>query len=193
MTFVEKLIFYKINISDIFYLSRTYFSRGRENAIFLIYPFLFFTIFSVSIFTIYQTISIKNTISIGTFNVKYLKNHQFLCQFLKNNFPNNFQWKTFLCATIHFCIFGVFVVIFQTCSRLLNLSLRHDFCRKTQFLQHPCLRHNFNGPEHTFPEAAKTRFFLSTPFCFSRFFQFQFSLVSKQSPLKTPFYLDFSK
>ena len=46
-------------------------------------------------------------------------------------------------------------------------------------LQYPCLRHNFICPEHTFLEAAKTRFFYLTHFWFSWFFQFKKSLISK--------------
>ena len=54
----------------------------------------------------------------------------------------------------------VFVASGKLCSHSFILTLRHDSCRKTYFLQNPCLRHNFVCPEHSFLEAAKTRFFL---------------------------------
>ena len=62
MILVEKLSFYKTHVSDIIYLSKSYFSRVRENTIYLFDPFLIFMIFSIlKIAYFFQTNYIENS------------------------------------------------------------------------------------------------------------------------------------
>ena len=100
--FLDKFSFFKLNskiwilqknldstksVSQIyFYLPGTYISRGRENTIFLFDPFLIFVIFSIFIFTIFQTISVENTSFRYFSNEKCSKIDNFLGQIFKNNF-----------------------------------------------------------------------------------------------------------
>ena len=101
MIFVEKLSFYKIHVSDSILFARTYFSRGRENTIFLFDPFLIFMIFSILKIATFQTFYVENTTFRYFSNQKYFKIVQFLCQFFENYFRYFSNVNYILC--VGFC------------------------------------------------------------------------------------------